>query len=913
MTPLTLTRRPSRSRLAVRRVGPAARDGALASSGARLGGPALLLAFSLAAVGAGAGRALTTTYLPVLLERINDAPSLIGAVMTVNAIAGFAVPIAVGVWSDRRGRRLPFIAGGAVLSAGGLVAVGLGNATSYLALGLSAALVYAGLNALTTGHRAIVAEDVDDAGRPAATSAQEIAGLVGAVVAVAIGGALIEPAPAAAFALATAVLALTVVPTMIVSRRLGLGEREPAPAPEATAEHGTNRIRRVLGDALRHPGAREVLVAQVLWVFAYAALPSFFVLYAEKSLGLGVGVAGALPLGFGLLTAIGMVVAGRAKPERVRPLLLAGAGLLGGGLLAAAPAGSLAAAAPGFAVAAVGAGLVTALGFPYFARFVPDGEAGRYSGLFFAGRAVAAAAALPLAGVAVELSGSYTAVLWLGAASLVALAPLAVAERAGHTLPARPRGTLRARPASVAAVIPVFASERAVEVARAALRHVDELVLVDDGAPAHIAASLGALRGDDRVRVLRLGENAGKGSAVAAGAELLLAESRPPEAIVVLDSDGQHDPERIPAFVEAAREADIVIGDRRDRRAMPLVRRVGNRVASLTLFAAVRAWIPDTQNGMRLFRTSALREVALPGGGYEAESRHLRALLRAGHAVASVEIPTIYDGEPSHFRPVRDTVLVGRALAARPPAPARPAAGTRGSAADALAVLRAWMPRLGAVVLAAIALGLAMPLFQPLDNTVFLALNGLGDGPEWLYQALDPHARNYVILTATTIVVASVVLRRPRYVIGATLGVVLAAYVAGAAIELVKLFVERARPEEVLGGQVLLAEGRSWAHLASFPSGHLIVTTAMASAAAVALPILRKPLIAYVVLIGLTRVLFGAHFPLDVLAGAVLGYEIGVFSARLMASARLLPVPVPELAPEALRLGSAAAQSPRPR
>ena len=87
------------------------------------GGPALLFAFSLAAVGAGAGRALTTTYLPVLLERIEDAPSLIGAVMTVNAVTGFAVPIAVGIWSDRRGRRLPFIAGGAVLTAGGLVAV----------------------------------------------------------------------------------------------------------------------------------------------------------------------------------------------------------------------------------------------------------------------------------------------------------------------------------------------------------------------------------------------------------------------------------------------------------------------------------------------------------------------------------------------------------------------------------------------------------------------------------------------------------------------------------------------------------------------------------------------------------------------------------------------------------------------
>ena len=905
MNAVTLTRRPSRSRLAVRRVSPAARGDAQASPGVRLGGPALLFAFSLAAVGAGAGRALVTTYLPVLLERINDAPTLIGAVMTVNAVTGFAVPIAVGVWSDRRGRRLPFIAGGAALTAGGLAAVGLGNATSYIALGLSAALVYTGLNALTTAHRAIVAEDVEDARRPAATSAQEIAGLIGAVVAVAIGGALIEPAPAAAFGLAVIVLAVTVVPTMIVSRRLALGERaqeaDGTRAPDAAPRTPT---RELLREALRRPGAREILVAQVLWVFAYAALPSFFVLYAEHTLDLGVGIAGALPLGFGLLTAIGMVAAGRAKPHRVQPLLVAGAGLLGAGLLAAAPAGSLAAAAPGFAVAALGAGLVTALGFPYFARFVPEGEAGRYSGLFFAGRAVAAGAALPLAGLAVELSGTYASVLWLGAAAIVALAPLALAERVRSTTRSE---TVRARPATVAAVIPVFASEKAVDVVRATLRHVDEVVIVNDGAPPEIAAPLEALRGDDRVRIFELGANGGKGSAVAAGAAALLGEERPPEAVVVLDSDGQHDPERIPAFLQAARDADVVVGDRRDRRTMPKVRRLGNRLASVTLLAATRTWVPDTQNGMRLFRTSALREQPLPQGGYEAESRHLRSLLKAGRRVASVEIPTIYDGEPSHYRPVRDTLRVGRALAR----------GTRresaGTAAEALAVLRDWTPRLGALVLAGIALGLAMPLFQPLDNQLFLALNGLGDGPNWLYDALDPHARNYVILTALTFVAAAVFLRRPRYVIGAVLGVVLAAYVAGAAIELVKLFVERARPEEVLGSQVQLSHDRSWAHLASYPSGHLIVTTAMAAAAAAAVPALRKPLIAYTLLIALTRVTFGAHFPLDVVAGAVLGYEIGLFAARLMASARLLPVWVSEPATAPLRLRPAAARSPRPR
>ena len=147
----------------------------------------------------------------------------------------------------------------------------------------------------------------------------------------------------------------------------------------------------------------------------------------------------------------------------------------------------------------------------------------------------------------------------------------------------------------------------------------------------------------------------------------------------------------------------------------------------------------------------------------------------------------------------------------------------------------------------AIALGLAMPVFQPLDNALYLAVNGLGDGPEWLYQALDPHTRNYIILLAHhRDRGGAIVLRRPRYVLGAALAVVLGAYLAGAAIEVVKLFVDRARPEEVLGAQAQLSHGRNWAHLASFPSGHLIVTAAMATAAATAVPRLRRPLVGYV-------------------------------------------------------------------
>ena len=94
-------------------------------------GLAYLLVFAAAAVGTGLVRTVTTTYLPLLLADIRDAPALIGLAMMVNSAAGFAVPLLVGRWSDRRhtprhGRR-PFIAGGSVLAASGLTAVALGS------------------------------------------------------------------------------------------------------------------------------------------------------------------------------------------------------------------------------------------------------------------------------------------------------------------------------------------------------------------------------------------------------------------------------------------------------------------------------------------------------------------------------------------------------------------------------------------------------------------------------------------------------------------------------------------------------------------------------------------------------------------------------------------------------------------
>jgi membrane-associated phospholipid phosphatase/MFS family permease len=780
-----------------------------------------------------------------------------------------------GLWSDSRGSRGPFILGGSIVAAGGLVAVALGTASSYLVLALAAATVYVGLNAASTAHRALVAERFAEDRRAAATSAQEGAMLVGALAGTVVGGALIDGSSAAVFAMWAILLPLLALPTLAWQRS--------APAARAVepAEESRGGALKLLTEVLHRDGARQVLIAQVLWVSAYAALTPFMVLYAEEVLGLRAAAAGVMLAGFGLLTGAGMLWGARLPANRLRGALLAGVALNGGGLLAATAASNLAQAAIPFAAAAVGVGIVNAVGFPYFTRFVPEGQAGRYAGAFFSARAIATTAVLPAAGLLIAVTGSYRSLLAMGALGLAGLVPLARAER--RRVAAAVAVPLLPRIERLAAVIPVYRSDRAAEVAAGALLHADEVILVDDGAPEDVAAELERTARRDGVRLVRMGANQGKGSAVAAGVEAALAGSA--DAVIVLDADGQHPPELIPQFVAAAGHREVVIGDRPRDEIMPPLRRLANNLSTWMLSLAVRRRVRDSQNGMRLFRASALRAVPPLPGRYEAETQHLKALLRSGRDVAWVPMPAIYAGETSSFRAVADTLRVLRAVVAAPPSPA-PAEPVRSTVRD---VLREWLPRIGTAILLVWAVAAALSLLQGLDESLFLAINGLGDGPEWLYQALDPHSRNYLLLAAGAAIAVLLGSRSPKFAVGAVLTMLFAGVFADLVLEVVQFAIDRPRPEEAIGAEVARSHGRHWAHIPSFPSGHLIVTTALVVAAASMAPRLRVVVYPYLIAIAITRMSFGAHFPLDVLLGTIAGWQVGRFSVALTRAAGLLP------------------------
>jgi glycosyltransferase involved in cell wall biosynthesis len=175
------------------------------------------------------------------------------------------------------------------------------------------------------------------------------------------------------------------------------------------------------------------------------------------------------------------------------------------------------------------------------------------------------------------------------------------------------------------------------------------VVVVDDGSTddtAAVAERSGAT-------VIRQQPNQGKGAALRAGFRHALGQGH--AAVITLDADGQHDPGEIPAFVAAwERTASQLVIGHRDFRAMPPIRRLANDLGQRTFSFAVGRHIPDNQSGFRLVgRDLMVRLLPSREDGFAFEVEMITTAIRSGMPIEWVPIRTIYQGEPSHIRPVR--------------------------------------------------------------------------------------------------------------------------------------------------------------------------------------------------------------------------------------------------------------------
>jgi len=199
----------------------------------------------------------------------------------------------------------------------------------------------------------------------------------------------------------------------------------------------------------------------------------------------------------------------------------------------------------------------------------------------------------------------------------------------------------------VVACIPAYNEEHTIaKIVLKAMRYVDKVIVCDDGSTdltKEIARRLGA-------EVIRHERRMGKGEALRD--LFMMAKKFNPTVVVVLDADGQHDPNDIPKLLEPLErgDADVTIGSRYVKGAKtdaPLYRRFGLRIINFFSRRLLRSTVRDTQSGFRAFTIKALEElVDSESKGFGIESEQIALALKKGLRIVEVPVTIRYKGLP---------------------------------------------------------------------------------------------------------------------------------------------------------------------------------------------------------------------------------------------------------------------------
>jgi glycosyltransferase involved in cell wall biosynthesis len=210
---------------------------------------------------------------------------------------------------------------------------------------------------------------------------------------------------------------------------------------------------------------------------------------------------------------------------------------------------------------------------------------------------------------------------------------------------------------TVAVAIPAFRAEATIGQVIATLPDfVDRVVVVDDASPDGTAAALAAVS-DARLTVVRHERNRGVGGAMKTAFQRCLELGV--DVVVKMDSDGQMDPARLPALLDALVDTgcDYAKGNRfldeHALRAMPRVRLLGNLALTFLTKMASGYWhIFDPQNGYVACRASMLRRLELDAlaDDYFFENDMLVHLNILEGRVRDVPMPARYGDERSSMR-----------------------------------------------------------------------------------------------------------------------------------------------------------------------------------------------------------------------------------------------------------------------
>jgi dolichol-phosphate mannosyltransferase len=174
-----------------------------------------------------------------------------------------------------------------------------------------------------------------------------------------------------------------------------------------------------------------------------------------------------------------------------------------------------------------------------------------------------------------------------------------------------------------------------------------EVLVVDDGSPDGTGAIVDGIAANNaRVHVMHRASKLGLGTAYIAGFRWAL--ERKYDLVFEMDADFSHNPERLPEFLAAIKESDVVLGSRYQDGHVNVVNWPMSRLFlsyGANIYARAVTGLPifDTTGGFKCFRRNVLESIDLnsvKSNGYAFQIEMSYRVWKRGFSL--VEIPIIF-------------------------------------------------------------------------------------------------------------------------------------------------------------------------------------------------------------------------------------------------------------------------------